>query len=73
MQRGNQDALLSVDFGLKEWNEHSPKEIVRKYREFVYATGGKHSGVVLISTLFRCFSRDCFIEFPSLCSGQASQ
>jgi hypothetical protein len=31
--------LLSVDFGMKEWNEHKPKEIVRKYREFVYETG----------------------------------
>jgi len=38
-QTGNKGDLLSVDFGMKEWNEHSPKEIVRKYREFVYETG----------------------------------
>jgi len=36
--------LLSVDFGMKEWNEHSPKEIVRKYREFVYETGAVEAG-----------------------------
>ena len=39
-QTGNKGDLLSVDFGMKEWNEHSPTEIVLKYREFVYETGG---------------------------------
>jgi hypothetical protein len=39
IQTGNKGDLLSVDFGMKEWNEHKPKEIVRKYREFVYETG----------------------------------
>ncbi len=39
IQSGNKDDLLSVDFGMKEWNEFDEKEIVRKYREFVYETG----------------------------------
>ena len=39
IQTGNKGDLLSVDFGMKEWNEHKPKEIIRKYREFVYETG----------------------------------
>ena len=39
VQTGNKGDLLSVDFGMKEWNEHKPKEIVLKYREFVYETG----------------------------------
>ena len=39
VQTGNKGDLLSVDFGMKEWNEHKPKEIVCKYREFVYETG----------------------------------
>ena len=29
---------------MKEWNEHSPKEIVRKYLEFVYETGAVDAG-----------------------------
>jgi len=43
-QTGNRDGLLSVDFGLKEWNELDPMEIVRKYREFVYETGAVDAG-----------------------------
>jgi len=39
VQTRNKGDLLSVDFGMKEWNEHKPKEIVLKYREFVYETG----------------------------------
>jgi len=42
--------LLDIDFGLKEWNELEPKEIVRKYRQFVYETGAavsQESGVSL--------------------------
>jgi len=30
-------------FGLKEWNELDPKEIVSKYRQFVYETGAAES------------------------------
>ncbi|MFO7816204.1 MAG: transposase [Thermodesulfobacteriota bacterium] len=44
IQTGNKGELLSLDFGIKEWNEHSPKEIVRKYREFVYETGAVDAG-----------------------------
>ena len=36
--------LLDIDFGLKEWNELDPKEIVRKYRQFVYETGAVDAG-----------------------------
>ena len=39
IQLGNKDKLLSVDFGMKEWNEYDEKEIVRKYMDFVYETG----------------------------------
>jgi hypothetical protein len=39
LQTSNRDDLLCVDFGMKEWNEHDPVEIVLKYREFVYETG----------------------------------
>ncbi|MFP4429238.1 MAG: transposase [Desulfovermiculus sp.] len=44
MQTGNKGDLLSVDFGMKEWNEHKAREIVRKYREFVYETGAVDAG-----------------------------
>ena len=44
IQSGNRDELLSVDFGVKEWNEFDEKEIVRKYREFVYETGAIDRG-----------------------------
>ncbi len=43
-QTGNKDGLLSIDFGMKEWNEFNPKEIVRKYRQFVYETGAVDAG-----------------------------
>lgn len=39
VQTGNKDKFLSVDFGLKEWHEFDEKEIIEKYREFVYETG----------------------------------
>ena len=39
VQSGNKDDLLSLDFGLRDWNEDDPSEIVRKYGEFVYETG----------------------------------
>ena len=44
IQTGNKGGLLSVDFGMKEWNEFKPGEIVRKYREFVYETGAVDAG-----------------------------
>jgi putative transposase len=43
-QTGNKENLLSIDFGMKEWNEFNPKEIVRKYRQFVYETGAVDAG-----------------------------
>ena len=39
IQTGNNGDLLSVDFGMKECNEHKPKEIVCKYLEFKYEIG----------------------------------
>ena len=33
-----------MTIGLKEWNELDPKEIVRKYRQFVYETGAVDAG-----------------------------
>jgi REP element-mobilizing transposase RayT len=44
IQSGNTDDLLSVDFGMREWNEFDEQEIVRKYREFVYETGAIDTG-----------------------------
>jgi putative transposase len=42
-QTGNKENLLSIDFGMKEWNEFNPKEIVHKFRQFVYETGAAES------------------------------
>lgn len=44
VQTGNKDNLLSIDFGMKEWSEFEPSEIVRKYRQFVYETGAVNTG-----------------------------
>jgi REP element-mobilizing transposase RayT len=44
VQTGNKDNLLSIDFGMKEWDEFDPSEIVRKYRQFVYETGAVNTG-----------------------------
>ena len=44
LQTGNKDDLLSLDFGLRDWEEDEPLEIVRKYREFVYETGAVDAG-----------------------------
>jgi len=44
VQTGNKDDLLCVDYGMQEWNEFEPREIVRKYREFVYETGAVDAG-----------------------------
>ena len=46
IQTGNKDDLLFLDFGLRDWEEHDPQEIVRKYREFVYETGAVDAGPV---------------------------
>jgi len=39
VQTGNKDDLLSLDFVLRDWEEDDPREIVRKYPEFVYESG----------------------------------
>ncbi|WP_028572304.1 transposase [Desulfonatronum lacustre] len=39
VQTSNRHKLLDLDLGMKEWNELDPKEIIRKYRQFVYETG----------------------------------
>ena len=44
LQTGNKGSLLSVDFGLQEWNEPDPGERVRLYRQFVYETGAVDAG-----------------------------
>jgi len=44
VQTGNRHNMLDLDLGLKEWNELDPKEIIRKYREFVYETGAMDTG-----------------------------
>jgi hypothetical protein len=44
VQTANKDNLLSVDFGMKEWGEREPSEIVRTYRQFVYETGAVDTG-----------------------------
>jgi len=44
VQTGNRYSLLSVDFGMQEWDEFDPMEIVRKYRQFVYETGAVDAG-----------------------------
>ena len=49
LQSGNKDNLLSLDFGLRDWEEDDPSEIVRKYREFVYETGAVDAGPVKCS------------------------
>ena len=41
---GNPDGFLAMDFGMKEWNEYDPEEMVRAYREFVYETGALNTG-----------------------------
>lgn len=44
MQTGNRDGLLSLGLGMHEWNEFDPREIIRKYRQFVYETGAVDAG-----------------------------
>ncbi len=40
---GQVDNCKTIDFGMKEWNEFEPNEIIRKYRQFVYETGAAES------------------------------
>ena len=42
-QSGNAGELLSLEFGLADWDELDPREVVRKYREFIYETGAADS------------------------------
>jgi hypothetical protein len=44
VQTGNRDGLLCVDFGMKEWGEKEPDQIIRAYRQFVYETGAIDTG-----------------------------
>ena len=44
VQSGNRDDLLSVDFGMKGWNEFDERRIIRKYREYVYEVGAIDRG-----------------------------
>ncbi len=44
LQTGNKGGLLAVGFGLQEWSESDPGEIVRQYRRFVYETGAVDAG-----------------------------
>jgi len=39
VQTGNKDNFLSTDFGLKEFNLRSKKEMVRRYRRYIYEAG----------------------------------
>jgi putative transposase len=48
-QTGNKDNLLSIDFGMKKWNEFNPGEIVCKYWQFVYETGAADNQVSGVS------------------------
>ncbi|WP_462323670.1 transposase [Desulfoplanes sp.] len=44
VQTGGRDGLLCMDFGMKEWGEREPAQIMRKYRQFVYETGAVDTG-----------------------------
>ena len=44
VQTGNKDDFLSLDFGLREFGEMDPSERFRRYRRFVYETGGTDKG-----------------------------
>jgi hypothetical protein len=33
VQTGNRDKLLCMDFGMKEWGEKEPDQIIRTYRQ----------------------------------------
>ena len=44
VQTKNKDALLSLDFGLKEFGVKTPEERLKFYRRFVYKKGGIERG-----------------------------
>ena len=44
LQSRNSNNLLSLDFGMQEWDVHDPGEQLRLYREFVYLTGAVDRG-----------------------------
>jgi hypothetical protein len=44
LQSANAGDLLSLEFGLADWNELDQQEAVRKYREFIYETGAVDAG-----------------------------
>ncbi|GAU08822.1 transposase [Desulfoplanes formicivorans] len=44
VQTNNQDNLLSMDFGMKEWGEYDQTAVLRAYRQFVYETGAVDTG-----------------------------
>ena len=44
IQTGNKDGFLSTDFGLSEFNVNRKKERVRRYRKYVYESGGIEPG-----------------------------
>ena len=39
VQTNNRDKFLSTDFGLKEFNLKSKKELIKRYRRYVYEAG----------------------------------
>jgi len=43
-QRGNAGELLSLEFGLADWDDLDSREAVHKYREFIYETGAVDAG-----------------------------
>ncbi|NNK01332.1 MAG: hypothetical protein HKP58_13075 [Desulfatitalea sp.] len=44
IQTGNKGGFLSTDFGLREFNVKNRKERVRRYRKYVYESGGIQPG-----------------------------
>jgi hypothetical protein len=44
VQTNNQENMLSMDFGMKEWGEYDPAAVLRAYRQFVYETGAVDTG-----------------------------
>jgi REP element-mobilizing transposase RayT len=40
----NKDDVLSLNFGMREWGEDKPSEMLRKYRQFLYETGAVNTG-----------------------------
>ncbi|MDD2219480.1 MAG: hypothetical protein PHS63_05265, partial [Desulfoplanes sp.] len=40
----NRDNVLSLNFGMREWGEGNPSEMLQKYRQFLYETGAVDTG-----------------------------